>query len=307
MCVSLNTTRPEGSSYQVIFRPGNGRNGLACWLALPHTITPGTPPLVAVHGIRRGAELQAALFADRAAALGRPVIAPVFDTTNWLGYQQAFLCGRADLALLDLILSLRNMGVVQSEKLDLFGFSGGAQFVHRFAMLHPERVSHLSIASPGWYTFPDTASYPYGLWPRPEHADEWSYSIIANLDRFLALPMNVCVGENDCVRDKNTRSGAAIDAQQGLHRLDRARRWTDAVRTAATDLKIEPDVSLHVLKGCGHDFETCVTRGQLDRIVIADEPAEPAGICRGTCSARQQRACHVARSIKSFDQMEATA
>lgn len=307
MCVSSNNKVSEGSSRPLVFRPGNGPNDLACWLALPRTITPDAPPLVAIHGIRRGAALQADMFAARATALGRPVIAPVFDKAQWLGYQQAFLCGRADLALLDLLLALRTEGIVQSEKLDLFGFSGGAQFVHRFAMLHPERVSRLSVASPGWYTFPDRAAYPYGLWPRPDHADAWSYRMVANLDRFLALPMNVCVGEKDCIRDKNTRSGTAIDAQQGLHRLDRARRWSTAIRTAAKELKIKPDVSLHVLKDCGHDFETCVTRGGLDMIVVPDEPArQPVSMCQGTCSVQQQQACRMGCSMTPLEPMEAS-
>lgn len=296
MCVRSSSF--PGQTHRLVFRPGVGRAGLACWLALPQTIARGAPPLVAVHGIRRGADLQAALFAHRAAAQGRPVIAPVFDKVNWLGYQQAVLCGRADLALLDLLLMLRRDGVVFSEQIELFGFSGGAQFAHRFAMLHPERVARLSIASPGWYTFPDAASYPYGLWPRPDHADEWSYRMVASLDRFLSIPMRVTVGERDCQRDRNTRSGPVIDAQQGRHRLARARRWTRAVRRAAEELKISPDIALHVLPGCGHDFETCVTAGGLDRIVVPDRPEDAVEHkCLGTCSAEARRPCVTHRSV----------
>ncbi len=308
MCIDLNTLTPKTPSHRLVFRSGKGVGALDCWMALPHKIAPDVPPLIAVHGIRRGARLQAALFAERAAAVGQVVIAPIFDKTSWLGYQQTFLCGRADLALLDLMLALRREGTVTAEQLDLFGFSGGAQFAHRFAMLHPDRVSHLSTASPGWYTFPDNATYPYGLWPRPNHADAWSYRMIANLDRFLALPMRVSVGENDCLRDKNTRSGAAIDAQQGLTRLDRARKWTEAIRTVAAEMRIAPKITLHVLEGCGHDFETCVTKGGLDRIVIPDAPThlQPAALCRGTCSARQQMACQARRAATPLQQMEAT-
>ncbi len=308
MCIDLNTLTPQTPSHRLVFRSGKGPGELDCWMALPHNIAPDMPPLIAVHGIRRGAKLQADLFGKRAAALGQPVIAPVFDKANWLGYQQAFLCGRADLALLDLVLALRNEGVVKTEKIDLFGFSGGAQFVHRFAMLHPDRVSHLSIASPGWYTFPDNAPYPYGLWPRPEHPDEWSYCLIAKLDRFLALPIRVCVGENDCVRDKNTRSGAAIDAQQGLNRLDRAKRWAETVHTTAIDMKVAPQITLHELKGCGHDFQTCVTKGELDRIVIPDLPSHqwPVTSCSGTCTAKQRQMCHAKSSATPLNVMEAT-
>ncbi|MBW4709208.1 alpha/beta hydrolase [Roseobacter sp. YSTF-M11] len=226
MCILPDDPGAGAQPYRLTFRPASARGGLDCWLACPSPITPNVPPLVAVRGVRRDAKLQAALFADKATASGRPVIAPVFDRANWLGYQRVVLCGRADLALLDLILGLRSAGIVQSEKLDLFGFSGGAQFAHRFAMLHPERVSRLNIASPGWYTFPDNATYPYGLWPQREHCDEWSHGMISNLDRFLILPMTVSVGQNDCDRDRNTRTGPAIDAQQGVNRLDRVTRST---------------------------------------------------------------------------------
>ncbi|GFE48432.1 hypothetical protein So717_01850 [Roseobacter cerasinus] len=259
---------PKRLPYRLVFWPATSRSVLPCWLALPEHPVPGQPPLVAVHGIRRGAEQQAALFAERAAAQGRVVIAPIFDKASWLGYQQAVLCGRADLALLDLLLSLRVAGVVTTERFDLFGFSGGAQFAHRFAMLHPDRLRRLSVASPGWYTFPDTACYPYGLWPRPDHTDGWGHRLAANLHRFLTLPITVSVGACDSRRDRNTRSGPQIDAQQGPHRLARARSWAQALRRAACELRIQPDIALHVLPGCGHHFETCMRLGGLDRIVL---------------------------------------
>ncbi|WP_299677685.1 hypothetical protein [uncultured Roseobacter sp.] len=302
MCIRSNRADGHQPSFRLEFRSGSGASGLACWLALPETVAHDAIPLVAVHGIRRGAELQAALFARRATALGRPVIAPIFDKARWLGYQQVLLCGRADLALLDLILSLRRNGIVRSEQIDLFGFSGGAQFAHRFAMLHPERIANLSIASPGWYTFPDDASYPYGLWPRPDFEDVWSYRMVNSLDQFLSIPMQVCVGEKDCKRDKNTRSGNAIDAQQGSHRLDRARRWTGALRAAARQLSVNPDIKFHILPNCGHDFEACVRQGGLDRIVV---PHPSPGQCRGGCSATARAACFRSRQRSSTKLEEA--
>ncbi|WP_227270141.1 alpha/beta hydrolase [Roseobacter weihaiensis] len=295
MCVLSSSEASTNVTYDVRYRPGAGLTGLAAWLALPPYIDPTLPPVVAVHGIRRGAELQARLFAKRAAASGRPVIAPLFDAERWGGYQQAALRGRADLALIDLMASLAREGLIGANTLDLFGFSGGAQFVHRFAMLHPTRVAKLSIASPGWYTFPDNAPYPYGLSPPANRDANWARRLPANIGQFLALPMNVCIGEQDCVADKNTRSGDAIDAQQGLHRHARAHRWSAAIRAAATALGIRPRVALHVLKNCGHDFEACVHKGELDKIVI---PRPQRTTCRGTCNLQQQQACRLAKSFE---------
>ncbi len=156
------------------FRPRPGSADLDCWLALPRRISDDRPPLVAVHGLRRDARQQAELFAEQANALGRPVIAPLFDVDRWPRYQQAIRRGRADLALLALMARLRREGIWRTPQFDLFGFSGGAQFAHRFAMLHPETVSRLTTASAGWYTFPDTTRFPHGLSPWPGEGDPWA-------------------------------------------------------------------------------------------------------------------------------------
>ncbi|WP_415404836.1 hypothetical protein [Tateyamaria sp. SN3-11] len=121
MCIASDTI---GSVGPVTFHPGRGPRPVPYWLAMAPDAAPGVPPLVAVHGIRRGAQQQATLFAKRAAAMGRHVIAPLFNTDTWAGYQQAFLRGRADLALLDVLADLRLRGVITSEHVDLFGFSG---------------------------------------------------------------------------------------------------------------------------------------------------------------------------------------
>jgi pimeloyl-ACP methyl ester carboxylesterase len=39
----------------------------------------------------------------------------------------------------------------------LSGHSGGAQFVQRYALAHPERVAASVLSSAGWYTFPNPA------------------------------------------------------------------------------------------------------------------------------------------------------
>ena len=272
MCAAISAARRPARGFTLLCRPATRAGDLGCWLTLPPRMSNTLPPLVAVHGIRRRAEAQAALLAGRAAAQGRPVIAPLFDRENWPRYQQAVRRGRADLALLRLMADLRSEGVWRTRRFDLFGFSGGAQFAHRFAMLHPDAVSRLVTASAGWYTFPDDAVFPYGLAPRPGHRDSWAQRLTGNLDRFLALPIAVCVGSDDNVPDANTRGGAAIDAQQGKHRLARGARWVHALRQTARARGISASVGFHTMPFCGHDFRTCVIRGGLDRIVVPHGP-----------------------------------
>lgn len=251
------------------FRPGRERSEPPAWIVLPSQRRPGARPLVAVHGITRNAEDVAHRLAARASAGGRALIAPLFSEAAYPGYQRVLQRRRADKALLGLLEALVDEGVIGRGPVDLAGFSGGAQFAHRFAWLYPHRVGRLSVASAGWWTFPDAAAFPYGLGAArasggPAQASRW---FRANTADFLDREIAVAVGALDCVVDPNTRSGAAIDAQQGPDRLTRARRWTGALRAAAERYGLEPRISLSVLPGCGHDFLDCADAG-LDRIIL---------------------------------------
>ena len=261
---ALHPARP----FSLQYRRAKGRGALACWLARPLDMSPGAPPLVAVHGISRGARDQAERFAPRAAALGRPVIAPLFDERRWPIYQQVVRRGRADLALLALMTELRLQGIWQTAAFDLVGYSGGAQFVHRFAMLYPDLVGRLTVTSAGWYTFPDDTAFPYGLAARPGRRDDWGPRFAAGLDRFLRLSTQVCVGARDSVPDLATRSRPNVNIQQGEDRMTRAKRWVSALREAAAARGITPRLDFRILPDCGHDFRACVCRGGLDRLVL---------------------------------------
>jgi pimeloyl-ACP methyl ester carboxylesterase len=266
--------RGDPGDVVIVKRPGRGRREPPAWLALPERMAPGAMPLVAVHGIHRAAEDQARLFAACAARLGRPVIAPLFSAERFPRYQRAVERCRADLALLGLLDALAAEGLA-TRRFSLFGYSGGAQFAHRFAWLYPHRVSRLTVAAAGWYTFPDDAPFPYGLGSPTRSRLDVGPNCRANLVDFLSLPIDVVVGGLDQVVDENTRSGPAIDAQQGADRVTRARRWSEALRESARTLGLEPTTSLHVLEGCGHDFRQCIEHGGLDRIVLPQAAGMP--------------------------------
>lgn len=257
---------------RVLNRPAQSEGSLSCWLVLPGDMAADRPPLVAIHGIRRDARAQAILLRTIAIEQRRPIIAPLFDETHWRKYQLAVLKKRADSALLTLMRELRDLGIWRTDTFDLSGFSGGAQFAHRFAMLYPDLVSRLSVASAGWYTFPDAAPFPYGLGPRRsgkrkpgiEPRIEWGSCIAGDFERFLKIPIQVFVGSEDSLQDMNLRSGPDIDRQQGNNRIERAHNWAEALRIAARSRGIEPDISFTILHGCAHNFRRCVEIGRLD-------------------------------------------
>lgn len=228
-------------------------------------------PLVALHGISRDARALWQAFSPLAAAEGRALLVPRFTARDWPQFQQIGRV-RPDLVLLDL---LQQAGLAK-ERVDLFGFSGGAQLAHRFAMLYPHRVATLHLAAPGWYTLPDTTvRWPLGLKQGTEQGtgrrlrgfDAAALSRL-QLRHYLALKVRLWVGALDTGRDASLRQTDALDALQGKTRLERAAAYTEAFRRAACAHGITPDIDLTVLPGCGHDFTDCARSGDLATRVL---------------------------------------
>jgi pimeloyl-ACP methyl ester carboxylesterase len=224
-------------------------------------------PLVALHGISRNARAMWQAFGPLAAAEGRALLVPRFADGQWPRFQQI---GRArpDLALLDLF----QQAGLADQRMDLFGFSGGAQLAHRFAMLYPHRVATLHLAAPGWYTLPDaTLPWPQGLGAVPSRRlrgfDAAALTRL-QLRQYLSLPVRLWVGAQDTVRDASLRQTADLDARQGKTRLERAFRYAEAFDRAARAMGLTPDIDLTVLPGCGHDFTECDQVGGLAARVL---------------------------------------
>jgi len=91
---------------------------------------------------------------------GWVVLSPHFDEFRFNDDYQRLnfsLVGvRADLRLNELIKeTARRIPGVNSDKIYLFGFSGGGQFVHRYAAFYPERILRAVAGAAGWYLWPD--------------------------------------------------------------------------------------------------------------------------------------------------------
>lgn len=236
-------------------------------------------PLVALHGISRNAKAIWSTFQPLAAGQGRALLVPLLDRKNWPNFQRIDAY-RPDLALLDL---LRRAELAQS-KIELFGFSGGAQLAHRFAMLYPHKVARLHVAAPGWFCLPRTdVVWPEGLGDAEQGPGRLRRSVLGEpyriqLPTYLSLPVRVWVGANDTERDPALRKSAQLDHLQGTNRLERATRYVKEFRQAAEKLQIKPDIELSVLPGSGHDFSECARIGGLAERVINQPPNH--GECR---------------------------
>jgi dienelactone hydrolase len=220
------------------------------------------PLAVCVHGYTRQPLEQLRAFAPLAERLGFALALPLFDERCHRRYQQLLhprRGTRSDLALLHTLDAMAGRHSVDASRLFLFGYSGGAQFVHRFAMCHPHRTAALAVGAAGWYTWPDTQqSWPLGL------ADAQArLGAPIDLDAFLRLPMALWVGERDTAADEHLRDEPQLASLQGAHRLERARNWADAISGAGHQRGIANALTVTVLPRVGHDFGSCARKGEL--------------------------------------------
>jgi pimeloyl-ACP methyl ester carboxylesterase len=228
---------------------------------VPQSVRRSDLVLVAVHGISRNADEHAREFRQLADRLGCHLIAPRFDRDAFRDYQLLGIGGRgqrADEALQLALADLRRFGVDADARMVLTGFSGGAQFAHRYALAHPRRVAALLIAAAGWYTLPD-ASLPY---PRGCGIGADSGVAFEPLP-LLRLPMLVLVGNRDDERDDALRCDAWIDRDQGRTRIERARSWVERIASEARRRDFAPRCEFALVDDAGHDFGSMVAAGML--------------------------------------------
>lgn len=217
--------------------------------------------LVLVHGISRQADFMMRAFVNLAEKDNYSLLAPEYNYRTYSDYQRLGREGlgeRADEAFLGMLADAGDL-LGMGSGFDLFGFSGGAQFAHRFAYAYPGRARTLSLAAAGWYTAPDERRrYPYGL-----KSTKRLPGLTFSADGVTDVPTLTIVGENDTARDTNLRKRQRVDTVQGRHRVARARWFHRAILEAA---ERSGKYGLHEyleLPATGHDFATAAHTGGL--------------------------------------------
>lgn len=210
---------------------------------------------VSIHGISRNAEEHLQGFKAEAERFGAVMIAPLFPLADFPRYQRLGYSSdntRADFAFDRILQDANDRLGISTSPLHMFGFSGGGQFAHRYAMFYPRRVANMVLGAPGWYTFPTPEEYyPFGLrssteWPRLKFSPA----------KFLKIPTMVLVGEDDDVRDADLNKTRRVDALQGLDRVERGERWTNAMRALARGYNISGDFRFETVANANHAFES---------------------------------------------------
>lgn len=228
---------------------------------LPPSAGEHAPLLVTVHGVSRNADQQVRLLSAYCDQYGVVLVAPIFSAEEFPRYQQLGGAGqgkRADLALNAIVAEAAAVAGIESESFYLFGYSGGAQFAHRYLMAYPHRVAAAVVAGAGWYTLPNpTRRFPFGTRMSKSLTD-----LRFDAEEFLSVPVTVIIGAADTATAAVRRS-AKLDSEQGTNRLDRARTWVARMQAAAADHHMAPRVSLLELPRSDHSFRRAVLRDGL--------------------------------------------
>ena len=227
------------------------RFGLA-WLS---SAVPGqaAPLVVAVHGSHRDHLATRDAFLPLAESRPLHVLAPLFPegvTAPGYGDGYKFLSdpGIDYVALLDRMIAgfAADHGPVQGKPF-LFGFSGGAQFAHRYALFRAADLSGLVIAAPGAVTLP-RADLPW--WPGLDGAKA-ATGHAPDLPSLRRIPVLLTIGAEDRAAgilrsDPSQRDFSAHAGVAGADRIARAQ----ALRQALLDQGIA--AALIQIPGAGH-------------------------------------------------------
>ncbi len=236
--------------------------------------------LVSVHGVSRNAEEHIQLFRPFAERYGALLIAPLFADRDFRDYQRLGRRKhgpRADLALIRVLNEVALHIGCDTSCVDLFGFSGGAQFVHRFAMAHGTRVRRMVLGAAGWYTMPDDSlAYPHGI-ANARGLD----AVRLNAKSATRMSTLVLVGDQDDKNDdEELNLSEVVCRTQGNNRVERARAWQAAMNRYASRHGLVPKVDLDFLKGVGHSFSQAVHDGLLAERVFSHLYGESEAVSR---------------------------
>ncbi|KAJ5953306.1 hypothetical protein N7454_000202 [Penicillium verhagenii] len=204
--------------------------------------------MILIHSSSRNAPELRKQFVSIADEIPCIILAPLFpleldDPYDSGGYKLLKYDGlRCDQILLSMVEEVsaryRRLDI---ERFFLFGFSGGGQFVHRFAYLYPQRLRAVACGAPGSQTLPDiTLPYPEGVKDL-----QLIFGLEMQWRELCSVPVFFIVGDADTDTFYATARGRIVDpTQHGRYgmtvRLEKAWRVAGA------------NCYLHVVPGAAH-------------------------------------------------------
>lgn len=219
--------------------------------------------IVSVHGTGRRFESALESLASFSRWNNCVVMCPLFPAgalgdRNLHGYKYLIEQDiRYDLVLLSMIDEVAQRYRWDLSKFMLCGFSGGGHFVHRFLLLHPERLAACSIGAPGSVTLID----PNKPWWLGTQNMQSLFGKTLDLEKLQMVPTHLAVGSVDIETWEIThRPGGqyfmegANDA--GATRPERLETLKRSFEAAGISCEME------VMSGAAHDERRYLSRVQ---------------------------------------------
>lgn len=201
----------------------------------------GRPPglIVSVHGSGRNFMDYRDRFSEFAERENMVVLAPLFPAGvagdgNVDGYKYLIEGGiRYDRVLLDMVEEVAERTGCEAGRFLIFGYSGGGHFVHRFLLIHPDRLLAASIGAPGQVTLLDeTADWWVGV-----RDLETLFGQPLDLAALRRVAVQMVIGDADTetweiTHAPGSRYWRAEAMRAGADRLERLASLRDSFRAA---------------------------------------------------------------------------
>ncbi len=152
-----------------------------------------------------------------------------------------------DRILLGMVDEIRQRYAVRVERFMLGGFSGGAQFAHRFAYFYAKHLTALSLAAPGRVTLLNES---LDWWPGIRDAER-RFGRAIDRPALRALPIQLLVGEND---DDDIRIAEGDPWWAPGANLAGATRRERLAALYGQYQRLGCKATLEVIKDCGHEW-----------------------------------------------------
>lgn len=233
--------------------------------------------IVLVHGSSRNPRAYRDEFAEFAEARGCFLLAPLFPMNladPVPDEQYKYLVGeqlRYDIALLSMIDEFSAITGTSFSEVLMFGFSGGAQFAHRFFYVHPGALSGLSIGSPGFITL-TTTEHDWWLGLRNLKA---LFGVELDEEAMRCVPVQLICGADDNIDyEIYSRQELGMDApayrgygKNRIQRINALRRAYDEIGVSS-ELALVPQAKhelMPIAKAAKPFFDRCLAQSQVGR------------------------------------------
>ena len=227
------------------------------------------PILFSFHGASRNANDYRDFWINMANENEFMVFAPEFSSSNYPGLGDNYLMGNVfedgdnpeagelnspnhwTFSVIEPLFEYIKLDISGSqESYNAWGHSGGAQFLHRFAMFVPQSNLGIGICSnAGWYTVPeDNINYPYGIGLPFGSTNLNVFDFLQNsfgglninYQEFFQKNLLIHLGTNDNDPDSSgLRHNSVVDNQQGLNRYDRGHYFFETSQNEAQFLNLQ--------------------------------------------------------------------